>query len=145
MKQLMMASVAWLVCMLPASAAEMPAALMQPYLKMHLLLTADKTEGLAPAASAIQAAAAALGKDAESMVEPAKRLGAAKTLEAARAAFGELSVALVAYSDKTNHTLPADLHIAYCPMVDKPWVQQGKLIQNPYYGTEMISCGSIKK
>ena len=145
MKQLMMAGVAWLVCVLPLAASEMPAALMQPYLKLHILLTTDKTEGLAPAASAIQAAAAALGKDAEGMVEQAKKLGAAKTLEAARAAFGELSVALVAYSDKTNHTLPADLHIAYCPMVDKPWVQTGKLIQNPYYGTEMISCGSIKK
>jgi hypothetical protein len=30
-------------------------------------------------------------------------------------------------------------------MADKPWVQKGGDIKNPYYGSEMLSCGVIKK
>jgi hypothetical protein len=30
-------------------------------------------------------------------------------------------------------------------MVNKPWLQRDGPIQNPYYGTEMPTCGSFKK
>jgi hypothetical protein len=130
---------------LPAFAAELPVALVQPYLKAHELLSTDEFKGVAEAAKGVEAAATSLGKDADAMVVSAKQMGAAKTIAEARTAFGALSVALEGYAEKTKSTLPKDLHIAYCPMEDKPWMQKGKKIRNPYYGASMIDCGSIKK
>src|SRR5258707_1012260 len=31
------------------------------------------------------------------------------------------------------------------PMVQKPWFQTDGAIENPFYGSEMLSCGSFKK
>jgi hypothetical protein len=33
--------------------------------------------------------------------------------------------------------------VAYCPMVQKYWLQRGETIQNPYYGKQMSDCGRI--
>lgn len=126
-------------------AAELPAALLEPYLKMQVMLSSDDMKGLADVARAVETAAASLGKDGEVMVASAKKIGVAKTFGQARVAFGDLSEALVGYAEKTKATLPADLHIAYCPMEDKHWMQKGKDIKNPYYGAQMLDCGSIKK
>jgi Cu(I)/Ag(I) efflux system membrane fusion protein len=128
-----------------ALAADLPASLIDPYLKAQTLLAEDKTDGLAAAAKAIETAAAPLGKDGAPVAAGAKKLAAAATLDAARSAFGELSLALIAYSDASKAGLGKDLHVAYCPMADKPWVQKGGDIKNPYYGSEMLSCGVIKK
>jgi hypothetical protein len=129
----------------PAFAADLPAALVQPYLKAHELLSTDELKGVAEAAKGIETAAASLGTDAGPMAANAKKMGAARTIAEARTAFGALSVALDAYVEKTKSTLPKDLHLAYCPMEDKPWMQKGKEIKNPYYGSSMIDCGAIKK
>jgi Cu(I)/Ag(I) efflux system membrane fusion protein len=37
------------------------------------------------------------------------------------------------------------LAIAYCPMAKASWLQHGQEITNPYMGTAMATCGSIKK
>ncbi len=45
----------------------------------------------------------------------------------------------------TNQKLYQD----YCPMADEGkgaiWISELKEIKNPYYGSKMLSCGSIKK
>jgi len=33
--------------------------------------------------------------------------------------------------------------VAYCPMVQKYWLQKGDTIQNPFYGKQMSDCGRI--
>jgi hypothetical protein len=35
------------------------------------------------------------------------------------------------------------LYVAYCPMAKASWLQTGKAIENPYYGSDMFDCGSI--
>jgi hypothetical protein len=143
--RLLVAVAALVAATLPVLAAELPSALVQPYLKAQVLLSTDEFKGVAEAAKEVETAAASLGKDAEAMVAGARKMGAAKTIGEARVAFGALSEALETYVKKTKSTLPADLHIAYCPMEDKPWLQKGKEIKNPYYGARMLDCGSIKK
>ena len=145
MKKLILLAAVLVLSAAPAFAAELPVALVQPYLKAHELLSTDEFKGVAEAAKSVETAAASLGKDAEPMVASAKEMGAAKTIAEARLAFGALSVALEGYAEKTKSTLPKDLHIAYCPMENKPWMQKGSVIKNPYYGASMIDCGSIKK
>ena len=144
-KMILSAVVATVFLAASAGAAELPKALLDPYLQVQAALARDKFEPVAMNAKAIAATAATLGKDAELLASTAKKLEAAKDIAAARTAFGEVSDALVAYAEKTKSDLGADVRVAYCPMVNKPWLQKDKEIQNPYYGTAMISCGSFKK
>jgi hypothetical protein len=127
-----------------AQGAEVPRTLTDPYLQIQSALVNDKTEGIADSATALQAAAATLGQEAEKIVATAKKLEGAKDIAAARSAFGDVSEALVNYADKTKSEF-GDLRVAYCPMVNKPWVQKEKEIKNPYYGSAMSTCGSFKK
>lgn len=129
----------------PVMAADLPAALVDAYLSAQTALANDSVKELPASAKAIETGAAGLGAAAQPVVDGAKKLGSAKDLAAARTAFGELSDALVSYAEKSGSALPAGLHIAYCPMADKPWMQKGTDIKNPYYGSQMLTCGSIKK
>ena len=133
-----------LVAVGTARAAELPKALIEPYLTVQAALAADKFEGIAANATAIEAAAMALGKDAEKLAGGAKKLAGAKDIAAARTAFGDVSEALVAYAEKTKSGLGADVQVAFCPMANKPWLQKNKEIKNPYYGAAMLSCGSFQ-
>ncbi|PXY39889.1 MerP protein [Flavobacterium cheongpyeongense] len=31
----------------------------------------------------------------------------------------------------------------YCPMADADWLSKEKAVQNPYYGSSMLSCGNV--
>ena len=126
-------------------AADLPAALVEPYLQVQVALSADQFEGVPAHGEAIEKAAATLGAEAGSIVAGAKKLAAAKDIAAARTAFGEVSVALTEYAEKTKSDLGPDLRVAYCPMVNKPWLTKDKTIRNPYYGASMLTCGSFKK
>jgi hypothetical protein len=128
-----------------ASAAELPGALIDPYLQVQVALASDQFSGIAANAQAMVAAATTLGKDAETIAASAKKLGAAKDIAAARTAFGEVSDAIEAYATKTKATFPPGVRVAYCPMADKSWLTKDKEIRNPYYGASMLTCGSFKK
>ena len=78
------------------------------------------------------------------IVAGAKKLAAAKDIAAARTAFGEVSSALTEYAEKTKSGFGPDVRVAYCPMVNKPWLTKDKTIRNPYYGASMLTCGSFK-
>jgi Cu(I)/Ag(I) efflux system membrane fusion protein len=145
MKRVAILGLVLLAMSAPAFAAELPAALVEAYLSAQTALANDSVKELPAAAKAIEAAATPIGAAAQPVVDGARKLGGAKDLAAARTAFGDLSTALVSYAEKSGSTLPADLHIAYCPMADKDWIQKGTEIKNPYYGSAMLTCGSIKK
>jgi hypothetical protein len=127
-----------------AAAADLPAAVIDPYLHVQAALAGDKFDGVTAHATAIEQAASALGKDADAIVAGAKKLVAAKDIASARTAFGDLSTALTEYAAKTKSGLGADVRVAYCPMVNKPWLTRDKTIRNPYYGAAMLTCGSFK-
>ena len=70
----------------------------------------------------------------------ATRVAAAKTLDEAREAFGELSGTMVQWREMATGERPK---VAFCPMVKKKWLQESDQIANPYFGTKMLKCGSI--
>ena len=125
-------------------AADLPAALIDPYIQVQVALSTDKFDGIAAHAQAMEKAAVTLGKDAEPIVAGSKKLAAAKDIAAARTAFGEVSEAITTYAEKTKSGLGSDVRVAYCPMVNKPWLTKDKTIRNPYYGASMSTCGSFK-
>lgn len=128
-----------------AAATDLPAALIDPYLQVQGALAADQFDGIGAHAAAIEKAAAALGKEAEPIVAGARKLATAKDIAAARTAFGDVSAALVEYAQQTKAGLGDGVRVAYCPMVNKPWLTRDKTIRNPYYGSAMLTCGSFKK
>ncbi len=134
-------------------------AMVQDYLAIQTALAGDSIKGIDKHAAAIAKAARALSddfdieatgvesKDAAALLkvlpglgESAADLSEAKDIKAARAAFGDLSEAMVAYRELVTGDAP---NVAYCPMVKKNWLQNGKKITNPYYGSKMLRCGSI--
>jgi hypothetical protein len=137
-----------LACMLTVhvTADELSSGIVDPALAIQTALAKDSLDGVAANAGLIEQRAASLGAPAAKIVAAAKELKGATKIADARTAFGNLSEAIIAYMDAQKLTLdPKRARIAFCPMVNKPWLQKDGAIQNPYYGTEMPTCGNFKK
>lgn len=118
--------------------------LLDGYLAAQTALAGDDTTGVTDAAKRMEQAADALvGTDealAASVKTQAQALGAAKDLAAARAAFKPLSSSVVDFVQK-HYEGSRSLGIYRCTMAGGRWVQEGAETRNPYYGSEMLTCG----
>lgn len=70
----------------------------------------------------------------------AAELEQAGDLEQARAAFGELSKAMVRYRRMVADPEPV---VVFCSMAQEVWLQPKGEIGNPYYGQSMARCGEV--
>lgn len=120
------------------------AKVIEPYLRIHSQLAEDSIDGVAQDAAEIERNAAVFGAAASTVAAHAGRLGKAGDLKAARAAFGPLSDVVVGEFEKRQARVPG-VQAMYCPMADKPWLQRGGAVRNPYYGKSMLTCGEPKK
>ena len=68
---------------------------------------------------------------------------AAADIAARRTAMKKVSAAAIPLAKK-HPGGSRTLSEAYCPMADASWLQTGTTIANPYYGSEMLTCGSFK-
>ena len=123
------------------ASAELPSSIVSPYLEIQVALAGDTFDGVKALAARISTEAGELGEHAEALQAAARTLAAAGDLNSARTAFGPLSDALITYA---NDTGLGDLKVAFCPMANKSWVQEGGAIANPYYGSQMLTCGAFK-
>jgi Cu(I)/Ag(I) efflux system membrane fusion protein len=133
----------------PKIGSAMPASIVDPYLKIQSALADDSVQGVHMAAGELVTAATALGAPAMRIDTAAISLAAASEaaqpdLADIRTKFGTLSEALVTYVTGEKLALPAGVKTAWCPMVEKPWMQKGETISNPYYGKEMSTCGDFR-
>lgn len=126
------------------AAATVSRAVVDPYLKIHAALVKDSIDGLAANANEIATAAGTLGAPGEPIQAAATGLAGAKDLTEARDKFGDLSEAMESYRKAQDLVWPEGVKRAYCPMAKKYWMQEGTRIANPYYGTEMPTCGSFR-
>ena len=122
----------------------MPRSIVDPYLKIQSALADDSMDGVKQNAGEIATAATALGAPATKIDTSAVQLASATELADARDQFGALSEAVDAYMTGLRLTPPEGVRVAVCPMVHKPWLQEGSAIANPYYGKEMPTCGSFR-
>jgi hypothetical protein len=122
-------------------AADFVADVVGPYLAIQSALVKDDLKPIPAAARSMQKNAERLGGDGKALMEAAAKTAEATSLEAARAAFGDLSTALIAYADTTKQPIEGKI-VAFCPMVKKSWVQTDGAIANPYYGKAMLTCGN---
>jgi len=115
------------------------------YLEIQALLTQDKFSDVKGPAGTLASQTAALGKDGAELAKAATTFAAAKDVKSARDAFGPLSDALIArVKADGSKDLVSDLKVGYCPMNSKSWIQREESARNPYYGTAMSTCGTVK-
>jgi hypothetical protein len=127
----------------PASSTESLRGIVKTYLDIQALLTQDKFADVKGPAGALASQTAALGKG--DLAQAATTFAAAKDLKSAREAFGPLSDALIArVKADGSKDLVSDLKVGYCPMNSKSWIQREEGARNPYYGTAMATCGTVK-
>ncbi|AYN02294.1 DUF3347 domain-containing protein [Chryseobacterium sp. 3008163] len=67
----------------------------------------------------------------------------AKDIAAQRESFFNLSDNMIALA-KQFKVSESPIFIQFCPMADGSWLSNEKKIINPYYGSSMLSCGSVK-
>jgi Cu(I)/Ag(I) efflux system membrane fusion protein len=81
--------------------------------------------------------------------KPAKIVVNAKDIKVARAAFLDLSRQMTSLVQHIGVTSDTPLYEAFCPMAfdnkGGSWIQADETVSNPYYGSMMLRCGSIKK
>jgi HPt (histidine-containing phosphotransfer) domain-containing protein len=128
----------------PKAGTEMSRAVIDPYLKIQAALADDSMDGVKANAGDIATAATALGAPAMKIDTTAVQLAAATEIEDARDRFGALSEAIDTYMTGLKLKAPEDVRVAFCPMVQKPWLQASATIDNPYYGKSMSTCGSFR-
>ena len=139
------AFVATVGCAAAVFADELTPAIVDPAVAIQNSLVKDSMASVQANAAIIEEQAGKLGAPGAKMAEAAKQLKATTKLADARTAFGNLNDAIVQYMEANKLTTAKGIRVAYCPMVNKPWLQRDGAIQNPYYGTEMPTCGSFKK
>jgi hypothetical protein len=128
----------------PGPGGEMSRAVIDPYLKVQTSLFNGSIDDLRANAGNIATAATALGAPAMKIDTTALQLASAGDLADAREKFGALSEAIDTYMTGLQLRPPESVKVAFCPMVKKPWLQEGSTLANPYYGSAMPTCGSFR-
>ncbi len=86
--------------------------------------------------------------EAAAFRELAEKIASAEDLTSARAAFLPLSTDLTSMVKHVGVSDKQTLYTAHCPMAfagkGGGWIQSDKTIANPYYGSRMLRCGSVK-
>ncbi|MGV6814480.1 MAG: efflux RND transporter periplasmic adaptor subunit [Phycisphaerales bacterium] len=71
------------------------------------------------------------------------------TLDDARIAFESMTEAVLELQSEFGNTTGETLYTAFCPMAfdfkGAKWIQRGTDIRNPYFGSEMLTCGDIQE
>lgn len=117
-------------------------------------LAADHTEGVKKAADAIVEVAKNLDAEKSASVHVshyekipaqllngARLLSKAKNLQEARAGFKALSVPVVMWAEMAR---PDGFYVLHCGMAKASWLQRNTIIRNPYHGSAMLGCGSVR-
>jgi HPt (histidine-containing phosphotransfer) domain-containing protein len=133
----------------PPAGSEMSRAIIDPYLKIQSALADNSTDGIHADAGNIVTAATALGAPAMKIDTAALQLAAAAEaatpdIQDVRDKFGALSEAIDTYMTGLHLAPPEGVKIAVCTMANKPWLQEGPVLANPYYGKEMTGCSSFR-
>lgn len=68
-------------------------------------------------------------------------------LEEARKQFKDLSQSMINYFKELQEKFEGaeKIYVYYCPMAGASWLQEEEGTRNPYYGTKMLKCGSVKE
>ena len=129
--------------------------LVDPYLSVQTALAGDDLKAAQVGANAFLKAMEKAPHEGEAHEEavdlraPAKTISGASDIKVARTAFLDISRQMMSLIQHVGVTKDTTLYTAYCPMAFNnkggQWIQSDKTVANPYYGSMMLRCGSVKK
>ncbi|MFC6267378.1 DUF3347 domain-containing protein [Frigoriflavimonas asaccharolytica] len=73
----------------------------------------------------------------------ATKIAESRSIATQREVFTNLSKNMI-WLTKKFKLADQSVFIQYCPMADASWLSAEKEIKNPFYGSSMLSCGSVK-
>lgn len=121
--------------------AQLEAALVH-YYTIGAALAADDFEAAAAARADLVPLLESLGSDAEALSD-------AVDMVTLRAAFDEVSGGLIDQVTELGLDRVGNAYVAHCPMAfgnrGADWLTPEPEIRNPYFGAEMLSCGTITR
>lgn len=84
-------------------------------------------------------------QEMELLANVATAISTGKDLEAQRKAFRELTAPMTRLAKASPGSAP--VYLDHCPMYEggSDWLSREKAIRNPFYGAQMMSCGSVKE
>lgn len=130
------------------------------YLKVQEALAADDLPSAKRAADSLNQNAARIDVDrppsakeawplqARELRRHAEQISRAESLEVARGAFEALTRETNTFLARFGNPMESPIQLAFCPMAagtGATWIQQGKDIENPYFGASMRSCGELRE
>jgi len=129
--------------------------LVAPYLSIQKALAGDDLKAAQVGAQAFLKAMEKAPHEGEAHEEaddlrvPAKTISSASDIKVARTAFLDISRQMMSLIQHVGVTKNTPLFTAFCPMAfdgnGGQWIQADKTVANPYYGSMMLRCGSIKE
>ncbi|RME67827.1 MAG: DUF3347 domain-containing protein [Verrucomicrobia bacterium] len=76
----------------------------------------------------------------EKLTALAMKVEKAPDIAAAREAFKAVSAAVIPLTENAG-----EHYVMTCPMAKADWIQTTKDVANPYFGSSMLKCGSVKR
>lgn len=80
----------------------------------------------------------------DKLIKNADHVKSVDEIEHQREHFAKLSVSFYEVLKKLNFNT-IEVYYQYCPMKKSYWVSEKSDIENPYYGSAMLTCGSTKE
>ncbi|MCI3936050.1 DUF3347 domain-containing protein [Chryseobacterium aahli] len=123
--------------------------LYQNYITIKDALASDNADKTSQAATEFIKTASAIDYKVLSegnvgtLKKDATAISGAKDIAAQRESFFNLSDNMIALA-KQFKVSANPVFVQFCPMADGSWLSNEKKIINPYYGSSMLSCGSVK-
>lgn len=123
--------------------------LYQNYITIKDALASDNADKTSQAATEFIKTASAIDYkilsegNVSTLKKDATAISNAKDIAAQRESFFNLSDNMIALA-KQYKVSANPVFVQYCPMADGSWLSNEKKIINPYYGSSMLSCGSVK-
>ena len=124
--------------------------LLPHYLKAQEALATDNLDAVKVAAKALHASIHEDENtdDLKTIKESAFAISDAENIKDARKAFLALSNDMIAKTERLELPEGQELYITFCPMAfgntGGHWLQKDKKVNNPYFGVQMLHCGSVQ-
>ena len=125
------------------------------YLALQTALAADDPETTAIESVALERALAELDsglisdEGVRALTEAADAIVRTTDWDARRAAFSDLSNGMIELVRTCGNPGASSLHRMHCPMAldfeGATWLQIGEELRNPYFGAEMLRCGTVEE
>ena len=127
-----------------------PSQLLTTYYSLKDALVSSNAKAAAAAAEEFINAVNAADKETvkeetrNALLKDADLIAKSKELNKQRETFSNLSNTIYALA-KTLRLSADPVYQQYCPMKKASWLSSSKAIKNPYYGSAMLTCGSVKE